>query len=109
FNGIMQTFSRMIGVKLLKLPYPVLMILAEDDRITDNQTTEQLFNRLRPQPRQLVYVPGQHGIQFDAPLETAAALTAWLSRFNKQSKNNQKTSDAKTQSRREVNIKETLI
>jgi alpha-beta hydrolase superfamily lysophospholipase len=88
FNGIMQTFSRMIGVKLLKLPYPVLMILAEDDRITDNQTTAKLFNRLRPQPRQLVYVPGQHGIQFDAPLETADALTTWLNRLDKHSLRN---------------------
>ncbi|HEX7026831.1 MAG TPA: alpha/beta fold hydrolase [Gammaproteobacteria bacterium] len=84
FNRIMQSYSRMIGVKLLKLPYPVLMILAEDDRITDNQTTEKLFDRLKAQPKQLVYVPGRHGIQFDAPIETANALAAWLNRLNQQ-------------------------
>lgn len=84
FNGITQTFSRMIGIKLLKLPPPVLMILAKKDRITDNETTEKLFDRLKTQPKQLVYVPGQHGIQFDAPLETANILENWLNRFNEQ-------------------------
>lgn len=88
FNGITQSLSRMIGIKLLKLPYPVSMILAKDDRITDNETTEKLFNRLKIQPKQLVYVPGQHGIQFDAPLETANALEIWLNRFRKYSLQN---------------------
>lgn len=88
FNGIMQTFSRMIGIKLLKLPYPVLMILAKDDRITDNDTTANLFSRLRVQPRQLVYVPGEHGIPFDAPIETADTLTTWVNRLNKHSLRN---------------------
>lgn len=82
FNGIMQAFSRMIGIKLLKLPFPILMILAEEDRITDNKSTEKLFNRLKVQPRHLVYVPGEHGVQFDAPLETTNALVTWLNRFN---------------------------
>lgn len=82
FNGIMQTFSRMIGIKLLKLSLPVLMVLAENDRITDNGTTEKLFHRLRAQPKQMVYVPGEHGIPFDAPLETTIALETWLNKFN---------------------------
>ena len=82
FNRIMQTFSRMIGVKLLKLQYPVLMILAQEDRITDNETTAEVFNRLQVYPKQLVYVPGEHGIQFDAPLEAANALTTWINQFD---------------------------
>ncbi len=82
FNGIMQGFSQMIGIKLLKLPLPLLMVLAEQDRMTDNETTARVFNRFKTEPKHLEYVPGEHGVQFDAPVQTADALLAWLDRFN---------------------------
>ncbi len=81
FNGIMQNFSRMIGIKLMKLGLPTLIVLASDDRMTDNPTTARVFERLSVEPKAICYVPGEHGIQFDAPNESSVAITHWIQQF----------------------------
>jgi len=77
-NGILSEFAYMIGAKLARLTVPTLIVLAEADRVVDNAATERLFATLRATRKQLHTVPGQHGVQFDAPHEVVAILREWL-------------------------------
>ena len=78
FNGVMQSLSRLVGVRLVKLNVPTLMVLAGNDQVTDNAATERAFQHMRARPKRLAWVPGDHGVQFDAPDETAQMLHDWL-------------------------------
>jgi len=57
---------------------PTLIVLAEADRVVDNAATEGLFTAMRASRKDLRTVPGEHGVQFDAPHEVAAILHDWL-------------------------------
>ena len=70
-----------MGVKLARLAGPILVVLASEDRVTDNDATRRAFNLLRVQKR-LVEVPGEHGVQFDAPDQTAKEIIDWIARFD---------------------------
>jgi alpha-beta hydrolase superfamily lysophospholipase len=77
-NGVLAEFAYMIGAKLTRLTVPTLIVLAEADRVVDNAATERLFATMRASRKELRTVPGEHGVQFDAPHEVAAILGDWL-------------------------------
>ena len=77
-NGILAEFAFMIGAKVTRLLQPTLLVLAEADRVVDNDATERLFGSLRASRKELRKVPGEHGVQFDAPDEVAAIMLHWI-------------------------------
>ncbi len=77
-NAVIRSLSRFVGVKLTRLTLPTLIVLPELDRITDNGATEKAFDRMRATPKRLVRVPGEHGVQFDAPRQAADAIVNWV-------------------------------
>jgi alpha-beta hydrolase superfamily lysophospholipase len=77
-NGILGEFAYMIGAKFTRLSLPTLVVLAEADRVVDNAATERLFVTMQSSRKELRTVPGEHGVQFDAPHEVAAILHDWL-------------------------------
>ena len=54
------------------------MILARDDRLSDNEKHERAFGSLRSRSKKLLTINGEHGLQFDAPDATTRAMTEWL-------------------------------
>src|SRR5438094_3879701 len=46
-NGILAEFAFMIGAKVTRLTVPILIVLAETDRVVDNAATEKLFASMR--------------------------------------------------------------
>lgn len=78
FNQIMADMQSMLGPRWLKLTIPTLVVLTDRDRLSDNDKHERAFQALRSKGKQLVFVPGEHGLQFDAPTESADAIAAWL-------------------------------
>ena len=70
----------MIGAKATRLTAPTLVVLAEADRVVDNAATKRLFDAMRASPKELRTVPGEHGVQFDAPDEVANILHQWVAR-----------------------------
>ena len=80
FNSILAKFAFMIGPKVTRLTVPTLIVLAASDRVVDNGATEQLFATMRASPKELRTVPGEHGVQFDAPDEVANILHQWVAR-----------------------------
>jgi len=77
-NGILAEFAFMIGAKATRLTAPTLVVLAEADRVVDNAATKRLFDAMRASPKELRAVPGEHGVQFDAPDEVADMLHDWV-------------------------------
>ena len=69
----------MIGIKLIQLRLPVLMVLANDDRMADNIAIERVFETMRAAPKRLEKIPGEHGIQFDAADQVVSIMAEWLS------------------------------
>jgi alpha-beta hydrolase superfamily lysophospholipase len=67
----------------LKLPglaarLPLLLVLASDDRATDNEATEHGLLHLTENRVTVERVKSAHGIQFDAPDELALGLITWI-------------------------------
>jgi alpha-beta hydrolase superfamily lysophospholipase len=81
FVRIQQRIGQWSAARLTRLRLPLLLILAAEDRISDNARTRALFARARAEPKALVTVESAHGVSFDAPLETAAACRDWLDRL----------------------------
>ena len=78
FNGIMAQATSMLAIRWQRLKLPTLVVLPRDDGISDTGKHISAFERLRATPKELVVVPGWHGLQFDAPKETIEAITHWL-------------------------------
>lgn len=78
FVRIQNAIGRWSAVRLVRLRLPLLMILAAEDRISDNVRTRELFAKTSAAPNGIVDVPGGHGLLFDAPAETASACSHWL-------------------------------
>ena len=78
FNSIVAEFSRLITPRIARLRLPTLCVLAEDDRITDNEATRTAFARVRADPHVLALVPGEHGVQFDSPDQSAELIEEWI-------------------------------
>jgi alpha-beta hydrolase superfamily lysophospholipase len=69
------TMNAVMRLKTLKLP--ILLVLASNDLATDNSETRAAFAKLpagQVVERELV---SMHGMQFDAPDELAASISAW--------------------------------
>lgn len=79
FNQLMVGMNALLAPRWVKLNLPSLVILAEDDRLADNEKHRKAFAMLRAEPKRLVTVPGEHGVQFDAPGDTAQHVFDWVS------------------------------
>lgn len=63
--------------RLPRIACPILCVLASRDRATDNDATRAALARVSA-PVTLVTLEGDHGLQFDAPVELAAAVADWV-------------------------------
>jgi len=57
---------------------PVLVFLAGQDAIIDNDAVVELLNRGIPRPEYIVYEDQTHSIQFDAPARLVADILTWV-------------------------------
>lgn len=80
-NGIMQEFSQGLWMKLLRINLPVMIVLGTKDEVVDNVATKRLFDRISNARSKMHAVDAAHGIQFDAPAETAALIVDWITGF----------------------------
>lgn len=78
FNGILVAMNRMLAPRWAKLKMPTLMVLADNDRLSDSDKHERAFASLRVAHKQCITLAGQHGLQFDAPHETARSIKGWV-------------------------------
>jgi alpha-beta hydrolase superfamily lysophospholipase len=80
FRTVMDRMALFAPRLLAKIGVPVHLVLAEDDRATDNAATRATFAVLP----QLVTttVPGEHGVQFDAPDALIAVIRDLIDRLN---------------------------
>ena len=76
FFDMMSRMSISATAKLSRLDMPILVLLADEDRATDNARTMDVFRAL-PQTT-LGRIHAGHGVQFDAPDETADRILSWL-------------------------------
>lgn len=76
FASVMARLGLGASTKLPRLGVPVLLILARDDRATDNEKTRTGLAKI-PNLR-TVEVPGEHGLQFEAPERVAEELRAFV-------------------------------
>ncbi len=77
-NSCMQSFSRGIWMKFLRLKYPCLMILGDKDSVVDNDATRQVFDRLPIEQKKQLILDAAHGIQFDQPSAAANSIAQWV-------------------------------
>ena len=61
-------------LKLPKLQVPLLVVLASDDRATDNDETLRGIGKLTGSRAVFRTIAGAHGLQFDAPDALARAI-----------------------------------
>jgi len=61
---------------------PTLVILGQDDAVVDNASTEEIFAKLSCSRKVIAKLPGQHGIQFDAPEQVNQTLSSWIFHSN---------------------------
>ena len=83
FHAAMAKLGLGARIKLARLALPMLVVLASDDRATDNLETERGFAKLgaaRARAIEFLTIPGAHGLQFDAPDALAAAMTGFACR-----------------------------
>ncbi|MDH3658724.1 MAG: lysophospholipase [Alphaproteobacteria bacterium] len=82
FIGIQNRIGRFSAAHLVRLRLPLLAILASIDQISDNARTREFLTKARAAPKEIVELPGRHGIIFDAPDQTADACRTWLDRLD---------------------------
>ncbi len=78
FMGHNKRLSMGATMQLRKLRLPTLVILAEDDEATCNDAANEALDAVAGAPLTRTMVPGAHGMQFDAPEATTAAMTAFV-------------------------------
>lgn len=88
-NKCMQTFSRGIWMKFLRLKHPCLIVLGDKDTVVDNEATRQVFNRLKVDQKKCVALNSGHGIQFDMPDDAADSMIQWINEISAQTNNKQ--------------------
>ncbi len=77
-NSCMQSFSRGIWMKFLRLRHPCFMLLGEKDSVVDNTATLQVFDRLPVSIKKCLVLNACHGIQFDMPDAAANSIAHWI-------------------------------
>jgi len=82
YNGAMAEFSQGVWMKFLRLNIPVLVVLASDDDVVDNDATERVANRYSKADLKLVTLTGKHGIQFDACDELVDEQINWINCYS---------------------------
>jgi acylglycerol lipase len=75
--GILMKLGVRALIQLQKLALPTLVVLAHNDRATDNEETERGVARLTAGRAEFVTIESAHGLQFDAPDVLASVLAAW--------------------------------
>ncbi|MEL7310199.1 MAG: alpha/beta fold hydrolase [Pseudomonadota bacterium] len=79
FNQCMIDMNRLLAPRWAKLRMPTLMVLAEQDRLSDNEKHLRAWRHVRGVPKSHIMVPGEHGVQFDAPEQTVDSMVDWVS------------------------------
>ncbi|WP_437733418.1 alpha/beta hydrolase [Sorangium sp. So ce1335] len=77
FHGVMTKMAMGAAARLRHVGLPMLVVLADEDRATDNAQTEVALGRLTSTKVSIEHVRSAHGIQFDAPDELARILVSW--------------------------------
>jgi alpha-beta hydrolase superfamily lysophospholipase len=77
FYAIMMKLGMGAHFLLPRARVPILVVLARDDRATDNEDTVRGVARLTAGRAEVAYIDGEHGMQFDAPDALARVLAAW--------------------------------
>jgi pimeloyl-ACP methyl ester carboxylesterase len=80
FNRIMLDMNRMLGPRWARLRLPTLMLQATADTISDTKKHLRAFQTLRVAFSEHHSIVGGHGLQFDAPAETAELVSQWIGR-----------------------------
>jgi alpha-beta hydrolase superfamily lysophospholipase len=78
FHGVMTRMGMIAPARLGALRLPMLVVLAAEDRATDNAPTVRAFERLARAEVSIRQVQSSHGIQFDAPEELGRILVSWI-------------------------------
>ncbi|MFK8077029.1 MAG: alpha/beta hydrolase [Granulosicoccus sp.] len=78
FNQTMAEFSQAVWMKVLRLKTPLLVALASNDTVVDNDATRKVVERFTGAPKMLIELPGMHGIQFDACDDLVDHLSDWI-------------------------------
>lgn len=78
FNQCMVDMNQLLAPRWAKLRMPTLMILAEDDRLSDNDKHLRAWRHVRGVAKSHIMVNGEHGVQFDAAEPACDAIVAWL-------------------------------
>jgi len=81
FNAVLAGMNQKAAPLWARLRLPTLMVLASDDRVSDNAKLTRAFAVLRAAPKRQCVVESEHGVQFDAPDEAAEIITEWLTNF----------------------------
>ena len=80
FHAAMAKLGLGARLKLAKVRVPILVVLASDDRATDNRETERGIGKLTGGRAVVERVAGAHGLQFDAPAALADAMIGFALR-----------------------------
>ena len=82
----MVRIASMLAPRWLKIRLASLVIHASDDRLADVAKHKSAFDKLRAQPKRQLTINSEHGLQFDAPEESAEAIIEWMSELASQYK-----------------------
>jgi len=77
FHQIVLRMGLNAARRLPQLDLPTLLVLAEQDRATDNEQTIRAFQAMG-RHLSVAWCKGSHGMQFDAPEELVGHLTSWI-------------------------------
>jgi len=77
FLEVSSRLSMAARMRLRKLALPLFVALAEDDATTDNEKIVAELARLPEERVRTTFLPGAHGLQFEAPQALAERLDAW--------------------------------
>jgi alpha-beta hydrolase superfamily lysophospholipase len=81
FVDIQNRIGRFSAIQLVRVRLPLLTIFAATDDISDNEKTRAYLAKTSIAPKEVIELPGRHGIIFDAPRDLAAACRGWLDRL----------------------------
>lgn len=77
FLDVSTRLSLAARLRLRKIARPLFVALAEHDVTTDNDAILAELARLPAERVRTTFLPGAHGLQFEAPRELAQRLDAW--------------------------------
>ncbi|MEM7564007.1 MAG: alpha/beta fold hydrolase [Pseudomonadota bacterium] len=78
FNRCMLEMNQMLAPRWAKIKLPTLMILASEDRLSNNEKHLRAWRHIKARPKLHMIVDSEHGVQFDAPDSTSSAIVDWI-------------------------------